>query len=150
MIKTREFPESNYRGIWYEGKTIRIALDPKKPITELEYPEFYDIKITGKCEGECPWCLDGETLIDTIDGKKKIKDITTDDTLININMKNMNVVTNRVSQLFERKHNGDIIEILTETGVTLKITPNHEVNTINRGWVKAGDLTEDDELSYLN
>ena len=56
MIKTRIFPESNYKGIWYNGKTIRIALDPKKPITELEYPEFYDIKLTGYCEGECPWC----------------------------------------------------------------------------------------------
>lgn len=56
MIKTREFPESNYRGIWYNGKTIRIALDANKPITELEYPEFYDIKLTGFCEGKCPWC----------------------------------------------------------------------------------------------
>ena len=56
MIKTREFKNSNYRGIWYNGKTIRIALDPQKPITELEYPEFYDVKITGYCEGKCPWC----------------------------------------------------------------------------------------------
>ncbi len=56
MIKTREFKESNYRGIWFKGKTIRIALDPTKPITELEYPEFYDVKITDYCEGECPWC----------------------------------------------------------------------------------------------
>ena len=56
MIKTRIFPESNYKGIWFNGKTIRVALDPTKPITELEYPEFYDIKITGKCQGQCPWC----------------------------------------------------------------------------------------------
>lgn len=56
MIKTREFKEHNYRGIWYNGKTIRIALDPNKPITELDYPEFYDVKITGHCEGQCPWC----------------------------------------------------------------------------------------------
>jgi MoaA/NifB/PqqE/SkfB family radical SAM enzyme len=56
MIKTRIFPESNYKGIWFNGKTIRIALDPSKPITELKYPEFYDIKLTGYCEGECPWC----------------------------------------------------------------------------------------------
>ncbi|MCP4703554.1 MAG: radical SAM protein, partial [candidate division Zixibacteria bacterium] len=68
MIKTREFPESNYRGIWYRGKTLRIALDPKKPITELEYPEFYDVKITGKCEGECPWCY--------MDSKKEDKHFT--------------------------------------------------------------------------
>lgn len=56
MLKTRTFPESNYRAIWYNGKTIRIALDPKNSITELKYPEFYDVKITGKCRGNCPWC----------------------------------------------------------------------------------------------
>lgn len=56
MIKTRIFPESNYKSIWFNGKTIRIALDQTKPITELEYPEFYDIKITSKCQGQCPWC----------------------------------------------------------------------------------------------
>jgi len=56
MIKTREFKEHNYRGVWYKGKTIRIALDSNKPITELDYPEFYDVKITGHCEGQCPWC----------------------------------------------------------------------------------------------
>ena len=56
MIKVREFKEHNYRGIWYNGKTIRIALDPKKPITELDYPEFYDVKLTGHCLGKCNFC----------------------------------------------------------------------------------------------
>jgi organic radical activating enzyme len=56
MLKKRSFPESNYSAVWYNGKTIRIAIDPARPITELEYPEFYDVKITGYCEGGCPWC----------------------------------------------------------------------------------------------
>lgn len=55
-IKTRCFPESNYKAVFLNGKTIRMALDSFKPITELKYPEFYDVKITGKCEGNCPWC----------------------------------------------------------------------------------------------
>jgi len=56
MIKKRILKESNYSAIWHKGKTIRIALDPSKPITELKYPEFYDIKVTNKCYGKCPWC----------------------------------------------------------------------------------------------
>ena len=56
MIKTRIFPEHNYKGIHINGKTIRIALDPKKPIQELRYPEFYDVKVTPYCEGNCPYC----------------------------------------------------------------------------------------------
>lgn len=59
-IKTRVFPESNYKGIYHNHKTLRIALDPTKPITELKYPEFYDVDIfetmNGLCRANCPWC----------------------------------------------------------------------------------------------
>ena len=55
-IKTRIFPEHNYKGIYINGKTIRIALDPKRPIDELLYPEFYDVSVTSYCEGNCPYC----------------------------------------------------------------------------------------------
>ena len=61
MIKTRAFPENNYKAIWYNGKTIRLQLDSKRPITEIKYPEFYDVKITGYCEGNCPWCYMNST-----------------------------------------------------------------------------------------
>lgn len=56
MIKTRCFPENNYKAIFYRHKTLRMAIDPTKPITELEYPEFYDVAINNKCKGKCPWC----------------------------------------------------------------------------------------------
>lgn len=56
MIKTRIEEEANYRSIWCNGKTLRFAIDSSKPITELRYPEFYDIKVTGNCEGKCPYC----------------------------------------------------------------------------------------------
>lgn len=56
MIKTRREEEANYRAVWCNGKTLRFAIDPSKPITELKYPEFYDIKVTGNCEGKCPYC----------------------------------------------------------------------------------------------
>ena len=56
MIKTREFKEHNYKAVWFNGKTIRMTIDPNKEITELKYPEFYDVKVTGYCEGQCPWC----------------------------------------------------------------------------------------------
>lgn len=56
IMKRRTFPEHNYRGIYFNGKTLRIALDPSKPITELKYPEFYDVKITDECHGKCSYC----------------------------------------------------------------------------------------------
>jgi len=55
-VKIRILPESNYKAIFYKNCTFRIALDSNKPITELEYPEFLDIKLTNKCLGNCPYC----------------------------------------------------------------------------------------------
>jgi organic radical activating enzyme len=61
-MKFREVPESNYRSFWLpSGKTIRIQIDPSKPITELEYPEFYDIKLTNQCAGACKYCYQNST-----------------------------------------------------------------------------------------
>lgn len=64
MIKSRCFIDKNYKGIYFNGKTLRIAIDPSKPIKELKYPEFYDIKITEKCDGGCPYCYQDSTMHD--------------------------------------------------------------------------------------
>jgi organic radical activating enzyme len=75
MLKTRVFPEHNYKGIYCNGKTLRIALDPKKPITELSYPEFYDVKVTSHCKGNCPWCYqNSKNVPHTKDIVQKFKD----------------------------------------------------------------------------
>jgi len=55
-IKIRKFKEHNYKSIYFNGKTLRFKLDQNKEMTELCYPEFYDVKLTNSCEGECPWC----------------------------------------------------------------------------------------------
>ena len=57
LVKTRREESANYSSVFFNGKTIRIPLDRSKPITELEYPEFYDISLGTKCDtGKCPWC----------------------------------------------------------------------------------------------
>lgn len=61
MMLTRTFVKHNYRGLYVNGQTIRLALDPSKPITELEYPEFYDVKVTSFCKGNCPYCYQNST-----------------------------------------------------------------------------------------
>lgn len=56
-IRKRVETEANYSAVFLNGKTLRIPLDSKKPITELEYPEFYDISLGNRCvTGRCPWC----------------------------------------------------------------------------------------------
>lgn len=60
-MRTRYFPESNYKSIFLDGKTLRIAINPNLPITDLKYPEFYDVKITNHCNGGCSYCYQNST-----------------------------------------------------------------------------------------
>jgi MoaA/NifB/PqqE/SkfB family radical SAM enzyme len=60
-MRTRREVESNYSSIFINGKTIRIPLDRNKPITELRFPEFYDVAINSKCAGGCPYCYTSAT-----------------------------------------------------------------------------------------
>ena len=84
-IKTRIFPEHNYKGIYINGKTIRIALDPKRPIDELLYPGFYDVSVTSYCEGNCPYCFLPNTEVDIPSGFKKIEELRKGDLTLSHN-----------------------------------------------------------------
>ena len=63
-IRKRCFPKENYIGIYLNHKTIRVPIDKTKPILELEYPEFYDVKITNACTGECVYCYQDSVIED--------------------------------------------------------------------------------------
>lgn len=72
MIKTRKFEDSNYKAVFHNYKTLRMALDPSKPITELEYPEFYDVAINDICNAMCSWCYvsatkNGDNFVNVLD-----------------------------------------------------------------------------------
>jgi len=140
MIKTREFKENNYRGIWYNGKTIRVALDPKKPITELEYPEFYDVKLTGYCKGNCPWCyMDSkETGCHYDNVIQKIKDFFGP---MSANERPFQVAIGGG----EPTSHPDFIEVL-KTFKELGIEPNY---TTNGMFVSPHELASEEEINTL-
>jgi intein/homing endonuclease len=43
-----------------------------------------------------------------------------------------------------------ILEVELEDGRTLRCTPEHLLMTTNRGWVRAGDLTTEDDVMELD
>lgn len=56
-MRVRTEPEANYKAIFLDGKTLRLRLNPLLPITELKYPEFYDMSFGDKCDtGKCDFC----------------------------------------------------------------------------------------------
>lgn len=62
------------------------------------------------------------------------------------NTDNENVMTSIIaSNMSNGKKNW--VEVTLENGKTIKLTEDHEVHTSNRGWVKAGELTEHDDIT---
>jgi hypothetical protein len=145
LPRKRVFKDSNYHAVYCDGKTIRMPIDPSKDITELEYPEFYDVKITSYCTGKCPWCFLPGTPVNTSNGDIPIEALKLNDVVLG-KTDTQETISQNVEQLFERDYNGEIINIELENGVIIPCTPNHKFFTQNRGWVEAQDLTEEELL----
>jgi len=138
--------ESNYYAYYSGGKTRRYQIDPDKPIKELIYPEFYDVKLTSYCKGGCEWCVPSGTMISTPDGVIPIENISNKDVVFG----SESISEQKIDQLFERDYNGEMIELILDDGKILSLTPEHEVFTINRGWVLAKNLTLEDDIKIIN
>lgn len=94
-------------------------------------------------------CLEGSSLIQTTLGELPIKDIVEKE--IKCEIYSYNTKTNKIElQPIENYHKYEnysyLLEIETQDGQILKLTPDHKVFTSNRGYIKAEDLTLEDDL----
>jgi len=104
-------------------------------------PEYY-IETTNPC-------LSGDTLIDTIDGKKRIDEITINDRVLTMDIETKELMYENVEFSGCTKKNANLIELELEDGKILKLTPDHKVFTENRGYVEASQLNDDDLIVIL-
>lgn len=96
-------------------------------------------------------CLDPETLITTDGGLVKISDIKAGDLVLTLNEENGKHEFKPVVKLHKNlgiSRNEKMYKINMEDGTHIKITGNHKVNTA-RGWVRADELTLDDDIISL-
>ncbi len=93
-------------------------------------------------------CLDGDTLIETPFGKKKIKYLKSGDDVISYNRKTKKFENDKILDVYENlniSENEDMYKLTLNDHSTIKITGNHKVLT-NNGYVEVKNLTENDEI----
>ena len=56
---------------------------------------------------------------------------------------------NKVTDTLSYKVDEELVELEFENGKTITCTKDHEFFTTNRGWVKAGELTGDDDVKEV-
>ena len=111
----------------------------KQDLTQYKY--MWDVVIVDEC-------FIGDTLVNTIDGYKKIKDIKVGDYVLSYNHIKNSTEYKRVSHLF-KKTPSNLLTVSVKNGKIKGVTGNHPFYT-KRGYVKAEDLTNEDYvLQYL-
>lgn len=102
-------------------------------------------------------CLHKDTLISTNIGDLKISDIV--DNKIKCKVKSYNTKTNKIEyqDILDYYNNGYSDQLLRLTfidssgnKISIECTPDHKIYTQNRGYVRAGDLVDSDDIILLN
>jgi len=55
-MRIRQYSDSNYKSVFFNGKTVRMRLDNNKPILSIPTPELEDVAINSKCFANCSYC----------------------------------------------------------------------------------------------
>lgn len=139
-----------YQKAWVERFRSRgYSKEPFSPV-----PESIDVKITDKCnfggeDGPCgEYCSPPGTSIRLVNGlTKPIEAIKSGDTVLSIDPETKTKHLGRVTETYSRDFSGYLIELVLDNGATLHVTREHPILTA-RGWIKAGDLKEEDEVVY--
>ena len=93
-------------------------------------------------------CFDPNTLIKTKTGDVKISELTIDHEVLNYNIETNSFEYAHPLWVIPTPHSAgkDKIELEFEDGTIVRCTADHEFYTTNRGWVKAIDLDQTDDI----
>lgn len=98
-------------------------------------------------------CLVGDTIIQTIEGAKPIKDLVGTQPYVYCMNDEGKLIIKQASKVWKTRENAELVEIDFNRG-KLICTPDHKIFTRNRGWVKAVDLQPDTDIvngfKYIN
>ncbi len=81
---------------------------------------------------------------------KQIKDLMVGDIVLTYDTETSKKEYKKVTQIFERNYDGDLVELVFSNKNSLILTPNHQVYVVNKGWIEADRLENGDEVIQYN
>ena len=93
-------------------------------------------------------CLHGDTIVETAEGRKKIKDIT-EPVQVYTMLPDGSLGIRQASASWCSKRNSETVIVKVGSGKELTCTPDHKIFVRNKGWVRADELKRGDMLVHL-
>lgn len=93
-------------------------------------------------------CLHPDSLVETVEGRVKIKDIT-QPTKVYTMMEDGSLGIKKCSASWVSKKNAKTIIVTVGSGKSVTCTPDHKIYVADKGWVEAGNLKIGDKLIHL-
>lgn len=153
-VKQRKAKAGLVRGTKPENmKEFTVFLEPF-PHARTEHCRDLQGWYSGKNDGN-DWrqrdrpCLLPEALVDTPFGPKQIQHLQVGEIVYGYN-EETGARAHAVVHGVISHDKPEYLEVELVDGKILKLTPEHQVFTVNRGWIEAQELTEDDDLLGVN
>lgn len=137
----KEFVKCSWKtaepGIMYEDKHLNYSPDSV-------YEQYKGITTNP--------CVAGDTIINTDKGNLQIKEVIErlnngeEFNVLSYNINNDKVEYQKITNGLLTRKNANIIELETDDGEKIRLTPDHKVYTENRGWIEASKLNKSDIL----
>lgn len=94
-------------------------------------------------------CFHPDTLIETVEGRKKIKDITAPTMVYSMDREGKLCIKN-ASASFISKRNAETLRIHLKSDSFIEVTPDHLLYVHDKGWIKAMDIKLGDRIVHLS
>jgi hypothetical protein len=133
-------------GRWNQNKRTVLVLGTKKGLTCRPFYrscEFVAPSQANGCAMACSYCVQTGTMISTPQGRVPVEQIRDGDPILAFDSSSARLVEARADRTASREVD-EVLEIRVG-GRVLRVTDDHPLMT-RRGWVRAADLTEDDEV----
>ena len=93
-------------------------------------------------------CLHGDTMVETVEGRKKIKDITSPVKVYTM-MPDGSLGVKQATASWKTKSRAKTVIVAVGSGKQVTCTPDHKIYVRDKGWVRADQLVKGDTLVHL-